>query len=149
MKNFVLYIILLIPWFLSSLFNKCTAYFDMLNLPFFALPKWSYGIVWTLLYLMIVYSIYLVYKQVKLNSHNYNISLIVNYIFNQLYLPLFFCLKSPMLGLIVSIGILISSLFLYLETKNISIKASKYLIPYVIFMVYATILSLTIYFLNL
>ena len=149
MKKFVFYVILLLPWFLSSLFNKCTAYFDMLNLPFFAIPKWSYGIFWTILYILISYSIYLVYKQVKFNNKNYNSSLIINYIFNQLYLPLFFCLKSPILGLIISIGILISSLLLYLETKNISNKASKFLIPYVVFMVYATILSLSIYFLNL
>lgn len=149
MKKVCFYIILLLPWFLSSLFNKCTAYFDMLNLPFFTIPKWSYGIAWTILYLLIAYSVYLVYKEIKFSNKNYNTSLITNYIFNQLYLPLFFCLKSPMLGLIVSISILITSLFLYLETKNISNKASKFLIPYVIFMIYATILSLSIYFLNL
>lgn len=149
MKKVFLYIILLIPWFLSSLFNQCTSYFDVLNLPFFALPKWAYGIVWPILYLLIAYSIYLVYQEVKFTNKNYNTSLIANYIFNQLYIPLFFCLKSPMLGLIVSIGIFITSLFLYLETKAISKKSSKFLIPYIIFMGYATILSLAIYFLNL
>lgn len=149
MKKVGFYVILLLPWFISSLFNKCTAYFDLLNLPFFALPKWSYSIVWTLLYLIIAYSIYLVFKKIKFTNKNYNTSLIINYVFNQLYLPLFFCLKSPLLGLIISIGILISSLFLYLETKEISEKATKFLIPYPIFMVYATILSLAIYFLNL
>ena len=149
MKKIILYIILLLPWFISSLFNKCTQYFNLLNLPFFALPKWSYSIVWTLLYLIIAYSIYLVYQKVKFTNKNYNKSLFINYIFNQLYLPLFFCLKSPLLGLIISLGILISSLFLYLETKEIDLKASKLLLPYPIFMVYATILSLAIYFLNL
>ena len=148
MKNVFLYILILIPWFISSLFNKCTSYFDSLNLPFFALPKPLYGIVWTILYIIIAYSIYLVFKN-KLNNSNYNKILILNYIFNQVYLPLFFCLKNPLLGLIIALSILITSLFLYLETKNISIKASKFLIPYVIFNVYASILSLFIYFLNL
>lgn len=148
MKNFILYIVLLIPWFFSSLFTKCTSYFDMLNLPFFALPKPLYGIVWTILYVLIAYSIYTIFKN-KLNNSNYNRILILNYIFNQLYLPLFFCLKNPLLGLIIAISILITSLFLYLETKNINENSSKFLIPYVIFNIYATILSLAIYFLNL
>lgn len=150
MKNFFTYIILLIPWSISSLlFNKCTSYFDTLNIPFFALPKELYGIVWGILYIIIAYSIYLVVKQEKLSNKNYNLILIVNYIFNQLYLFLFFCLKSPLLGLIDILAILISGLFLYIETKNINEKASKFLIPYLIFTTYATILSLFIYFMNL
>ena len=144
----ILYIVLLIPWFISSLFNKCTSYFDILNLPFFALPKPLYGIVWTILYILIAYSVYTIFKN-KLNNSNYNKILVLNYIFNQLYLPLFFCLKNPLLGLIIALSILITSLFLYLETKNIDNKASKFLIPYVIFNVYASVLSLFIYFLNL
>ena len=150
MKNFLLYIILLLPWSISSLlFNKCTNYFDTLNVPFFALPKELYGIFWGILYILIAYSVYLIIKEIKLSNKNYNLILIINYIFNQLYLYLFFCLKSPLLGLIDIILILITGLFLYVETKNINKKASIFLIPYLIFTGYATILSLFIYFLNL
>ena len=149
MKKIFLYIILLVPWFLSGvLFKDCLNYFDTLNLPFFALPKPLYGIVWTLLYFLIAYSVYKVYTESKA-SKNYNISLFINYLFNQLYLGVFFCLKNPLLGLIDCILILITSLFLYIETKNENEDASKFLIPYVIFNVYASILSLFIYFMNL
>lgn len=150
MKNIFIYIILLIPWSISTLlFNKCTSYFDTLNLPFFALPKQLYGIAWGILYILIAYSIYLVIKEIKFKNKTYNWILILNYIFNQLYLGVFFCLKSPLLGLIDILAILITGLFLYVETKNINEKASKFLIPYLIFTTYATILSLFIYFLNL
>ena len=149
MKKFFLYIILLFPWFLSNLlFNGCLDYFDTLNLPFFALPKPLYGIVWTILYLLITYSVYKIYTESKPDK-SYNISLFVNYVFNQLYLGLFFCLQNPLLGFIDCLLIFISSLFLYIETKNLNNKADKFLIPYVIFNVYVTILSLTIYFMNL
>lgn len=148
MKKIILYISLLLPWFLSSIFSSCTSFFEEISLPFFALPKFLYGIVWLVLYFIITFSIYLVINKIKLSNKNYNTSLIINYVFNQLYLPLFFCLKNPFLGLVISLGILISSLFLYNETKEIDKLASKLLIPYIIFMVYATILSISIYFLN-
>lgn len=149
MKKILLYIILLVPWFLSNLlFNSCLVYFDTLNLPFFALPKPLYGIVWTILYLLITYSVYKVFTESKPDK-SYNISLFINYAFNQLYLGLFFCLQNPLLGFIDCLLILISSLFLYIETKNLNDEAAKFLIPYVVFNVYATILSLSIYFMNL
>lgn len=151
MKKFLLYIILFIPWFLSTLlFKDCLSYFDSLNLPWFALPKSLYGIAWTILYLLITFSIYKIYKEYKFKDlKSYNITLIVNYIFNQLYLGVFFCLKSPLLGLIDCILILVTSLFLYVETKALNEDSSKLLIPYWIFNIYATILSLFIYFMNL
>lgn len=151
MKKFLLYIIILIPWFLSSLlFGNCTNYYDELVLPKLALPQSLYGIVWTILYIIISFSIYKIYSNFKFKEiKNYNIILIINYVFNQLYLYLFFCLKSNLLGLIDSIIILITTLFLYIETKGLDEKAARYLKPYIYFNIYASILSLSIYFLNL
>lgn len=151
MKNVFLYLILLIPWFLSGfLFRNCIPYFDTLNLPFFALPKPLYGIVWTILYILIAFSAYNVIKNNNLKDlKKYFIILVINYIFNQLYLFTFFCLESPFLGMINALAILITSLLLYIETKAADESANKYLKPYVIFNVYASILSIFIYFLNL
>ena len=59
-----------------------------------------------------------------------------------------FFLTNPFLGFVDSVAILITGLFLYYETKELDEKASKYLLPYVIFNLYATILSLTVYFMN-
>ena len=60
----------------------------------------------------------------------------------------FFTLKSPFLGFIDTLIVFISSIYLYLETKNINKKASYYLIPYILYNTYALILSLTVYFMN-
>lgn len=151
MKKILLYIILVAPWFLSTLlFKNCLPYFDTLNLPWFALPKPLYGIFWTILYLLIAFSIYKIYKEYRFKDlKNFNTTLLVNYVFNQLYLGVFFCLKNPLLGLIDCILILITSLLLYVETKSLNEDSAKLLVPYWIFSIYASILSLFIYFMNL
>lgn len=147
MKNIFYFIISLLPWFLSGLlFSSYAGYFDTLNLPWFALSKNLYSIVWIILYILIAISISKIYKN---NSRKYiqgyNQALISNYIFNQLFL---FFLKSPFLGFVDTVAILITGLFLYYETKELDEKASKFLLPYTIFNLYATTLSLAIYFMN-
>lgn len=151
MKKVFLFLIILAPWFLSSLlFRDCLDFFDTLNLPFFALPKSLYGIVWGILYILIAISIYKIYREYKFkNIKDYNLILLINYIFNQLYLVLFFCLENTLFGMIDSLLILISALYLYIETKNLNKDASKYLLPYIIFNIYASVLSIVIYFMNL
>lgn len=140
----------LLPWFLSGLlFSSYSDYFNSLNLPWFAIPEGLYGIVWTILYILIAISIYMIYTNNNMKyTKGYNQALISNYIFNQLYLFFMFFLKNPFLGFVDSLAIFISSLLLYYETKELDDTASKFLLPYVIFSLYATILSLSIYFMN-
>lgn len=151
MKNILKFILIFVPWLLSGfLFSKYTTYYMDLNLPFFALPSFLYSIVWIILYILISISIYKIYHAYNLSKlKNYNLYLLINYLFNQLYLFFFFYLRNPFLGLIDTIIIFITSLFLYSETDDKDYNASKYLKPYVIFNIYAVILSLTIYFMNL
>lgn len=151
MKNILKFILIFTPWLLSGfLFSKYTTYYTELNLPFFALPSFLYSIVWIILYILIAISIYKIYHTYNLSKlKNYNLYLLINYLFNQLYLFFFFYLKNPFLGLIDTLIIFITSLFLYSETEDRNYNAAKYLKPYVIFNIYAVILSLTIYFMNL
>lgn len=150
MKKIFVFIICLLPWFLSGiLFSSYTDFFDTLNLPWFALPKSLYGIVWTILYILIAISIYKIYQKYNFKDiKGYNQALFSNYLFNQLYLFFMFFLKNPFLGFVDSVAILITSLFLYYETKELDDSSSKFLLPYVLFNLYATILSITVYFMN-
>lgn len=151
MKRFIYFIIFLIPWFISGLlFSNNINFFDTLNLPWFALPKNSYGIAWTILYILIAISISKIYINNNIKDiSNYNKTLISNYIFNQLYIFFMFSLENKFLGFVDSIIIFITALFLYYETKELDERSSKFLLPYVFFSLYATILSVTIYFLNI
>ncbi len=150
MKKIILFVVCLLPWFLSSIFISDTSFYETLNLPFFALPSFAYGIVWSILYILIAISIYKIYSNNNFKDiKEYNIALLSNYIFNQLYTFLLFNLNNLFLSFVDSLIILITSINLYTETKKLDESASKFLIPYVIFNVFATILSITIYFMNL
>ena len=151
MKAFFKFIIILLPWFLSSLIPIDKEFYNSLTLPFFTPPQMAYGIIWSIIYIGISISIYQILNTYKIKDipKSYKYTLLLNYIANQSFQPLFFLLKSPFLGFVSCILTFITSLFLYKETKDLKEKSAKYLIPYILFSVFATILSLAIYLLNL
>ena len=151
MKAFFKFIIILLPWFLSSLIPIDKEFYNSLTLPFFTPPEMAYGIIWSIIYICISISIYQILNTYKIKDipKSYKYTLLLNYIANQSFQPLFFLLKSPFLGFASCILTFITSLFLYKETKDLKEKSAKYLIPYILFSLFATILSLSIYLLNL
>ena len=66
-----------------------------------------------------------------------------------LFIFILFYFKNVFLSFIIALANFITSLFLFYETKSLDKKASNYLIFYVYFNLFATILMLTIYFMNL
>ena len=139
-KKVVRFLIYLLPWFLSNiLFRVDTSFYDSIKKPFFAPPGIVFPIVWTILYILIAIGLY----NNKNKSIEYYKSLIINYFSNQIFTFLFFTVKSPFIAFIDTLVVLISSLFLYNETK------SKWFIPYIIWNIFATILSLSVYLLNI
>ena len=151
MKNFFKFLIILIPWFVGGLlFRSDTIFYKNLIKPTFAPPSIIFPIVWTILYVLIAISIYLILKNNKLKDiPNYTKTLIINYFSNQVFSFLFFTLKSPFLALIDTFIVLISSLFLYYESKELNKTSSKLLIPYIIWNMFATILIIFIFFMNI
>ena len=151
MKKILKFLIILIPWFISGLiFRSDTIFYKSLNKPFFAPPSVLFPIIWTLLYILIAISIYLILKNNKLKEiPTYTKSLIINYFSNQIFSFLFFTIKSPFLALIDTFIVFISSLFLYYESKELNKTSAKLLIPYIIWNLFATILIITIFFMNI
>ena len=140
MKKIFRFLIYLLPWFISSIiFRSDTSFYDSIKKPFFAPPGIVFPIVWTILYILIAIGLY----NNKNKSIEYYKSLIINYFSNQIFTFLFFTIKSPFIAFIDTLVVLISSLFLYNETK------SKWFIPYIIWNIFATILSLSVYLLNI
>lgn len=141
-----IYLLFLLPWFLSSLLFKIDKnYYTSLNLPIFAPPTIAFPIIWSILYLLIAYS---VSKTFKNSTTNYKIYLTINYFANQLYTFCFFTLKNNFLALVDTIIVLISSLYLYLETKSLKKDKTWPLIPYIIWNIFALILIFYIYLTN-
>lgn len=149
-KNILLFILCLFPWFISSFIPVDYSYYDTIKLPFFAPPNAFYVIAWSIIYICIAISIYMVITSYKLKDipTSYKVVLLINYLFNQSFTPLFFGLHNNFLGFISCLGTFISTLFLYQETSNLKEKSTKFLNPYVLLSLFATILSLTIYVIN-
>lgn len=151
MKKIFKFLIIALPWFIGGLiFRSDTIFYKSLNKPVFAPPSIVFPIVWTILYILIAISIYLIYKDNYYKDiPSYNKTLLINYFSNQIFSFLFFTIKSPFLALIDTIIVLISSLFLYYESKELNKTSSKLLIPYIFWNVFATILIISIFFMNL
>ena len=151
MKKILKFVLILVPWFLSAiLFKTDKTFYKNINKPFFAPTPIVFPIVWTILYILLAISIYLIYKDNKFSeTKNYNKTLIINYIANQAFQFLFFTIKSPFLALIDTIIVLVSSLYLYYESKKLNKTSAKLIIPYIIWNAFATILIMSIFFMNL
>ena len=144
-KKLLLFI--LVPLSLGALVGLLTSSNSNVNS---IIPPWIFPIVWTILYILIAISIYLIYKDNSYkNTPEYNKTLLINYFSNQVFSFLFFTLKSPFLALIDTVIVLISSLFLYYESKELNKISAKLLIPYIIWNIFAAILIISIFFMNL
>ncbi len=134
------------PWFITSLIKIDYSYYDSIRLPFFSPPRIFYPVAWTVNYILISISIYQILSIEK--NKKYLKILLLNYLCNQSFQITFFLLKNQFLGFVSCITTFITTLFLYQETESINEKSTKYLDPYVLLSLFATILSLTIYVLN-
>lgn len=151
LKKIIIFILLLLPWFLSAIFPVDYKYYETLNLPFFAPPNAFYGIAWTTVYILTTLSIISILNSYKFKDIplSYKITLLINYLFNQSYILVGFGLKNNFLGFVSCLGTFISCLFLVVENKELKEKSTKYLIPYVLLSLFATILSFTIFVMNI
>ncbi len=150
LKQILLFIIILFFWLLSGLiFNYDPEFYSLLKLPSFALSgKWI-SIIWFVIYILNTISIVIIINKVKLlENRDYLYILLTNYFANQLFMYFFFYLMSPFLGFAITTVVMLSSIFLFIETKKISKTSSYFLIPYIIYSIYAFILMATIYFMN-
>lgn len=125
-------------------------WYEGLNKPFFAPPNWIFGPVWTLLYLLMGVSLYLLWvshapkKRVQTARTYFFAQLFFNFIWS----PVFFGLQSPLLGLIVIVLLwilIVRSIQLLLPISKI---AGYLLLPYLAWVSFATLLNFAILVLN-
>lgn len=149
-KKILLFVFILLLWCLSGLlFRVNTEFYDMLKLPSFTLDGKYISIIWFVIYILNTTSIILIInKKNMFKEYDYMYILFTNYFANQLFMYLFFYLMSPFLGFIMTIIIFVSSIFLFIETNKLYKKSSYFLIPYIIYNIYAVILMTSIYFMN-
>ena len=125
-------------------------WYQTLNKPSFSPPNWVFGPAWTILYFLMGVSLYLIWmkglknKKVKTGVKFFSIQLVLNFLWS----IFFFGLHSPILGMIDIALLWIAILITIIKFYEISKPASYILIPYLLWVSFASVLNLFIVILN-
>ena len=123
--------------------------FNELVKPALAPPGFLFPIVWTILYILMGYSSYLIYKSNDYHTEFclriYIISLFINFLWS----PLFFGLGLRLFSLIWIILLDFVVLYMVLCFYKVNKKAAYFQIPYLVWCLFATYLNFMFYILNL
>lgn len=134
---------------IGSLFTSIGNWYDNLIKPSFNPPNWVFGPVWTLLYLLMGISLYLILASKTSKNRKMGLYLFfTQLILNSLWSILFFGLKNPLFSFIELIILWFAILFTIIYFYKVNKKASYLLIPYLLWVTFAAILNLSIVILN-
>ncbi len=130
--------------------NQNYEWYAQLAKPFFAPPAWLFGPVWTVLYVIIAVTFarafYLAFK--KNIPAAMTIPFILNLIVNLSYTPIEFGLKNNLYASIDVLAVLGTLIWAMIAIKPYSRAISRWQMPYLAWVSFATILQLTITYLN-
>ncbi len=156
MSNLVKLIICIVICQLAGLIGtvftmgSMTTWYAALNKPSFNPPDWLFAPVWIVLYLVMGISLFIIWKEGLKNKDVKSafIFFIIQLILNASWSVVFFGVHSVIGGLIVIIILWLLILVTIIKFKNISRTAAILLIPYLIWVSFATILNFFINKLN-
>ncbi len=142
----------LLVGFLSSLavIDSISDWYDTINKPFFTPPNALFSPVWTLLYILMGVSVGIVWNRgfhhiwVKTALYHFLFQLLLN----ALWSIVFFGLHSILGGLLVILALLILLIFTFKWFKVVNKTAAYLLIPYILWVAFATVLNIGIWNLN-
>ncbi len=121
-----------------------------LNKPSFTPPGWLFGPAWITLYLLMGIAAYLVWNRgaARQGVRTALAVFLVQLLLNAAWSPVFFGLRSPLAGAIIIVLLwlaIAATIFLFWK---ISRCAALLLLPYLLWVTYASALNISIYFLN-
>ena len=122
--------------------NTNTAWYSSIK-PSITPPNWVFPVVWNFLFLLISFSLYFAWMNSKNKEQKKKVALIfgINFILNILWSVLFFGLKQTQIAFIEIILFWFSILAMILITRNISKKSSWLLVPYLLWVAFASVLN--------
>jgi tryptophan-rich sensory protein len=124
-------------------------WYEGLKKPPLTPPNWIFGPIWTMIYLMIATSLYLYLRtKPKQRPEATVILLIIHLISNFIWTALFFTLRSPLLALIDIFVLDLSLVVLIFFFQKTNRMAAALLLPYGLWVGFATYLNLGFYLLN-
>jgi len=136
------FVIVAIVAFLGSLFTSCgvkSAWYESIK-PALTPPNWVFPVVWTILFILIAFSLF--YSLMKSKKRGMTALLFeINFILNIFWSMFYFGMRNPMYAFIDLILLWISILSLIIYNWKIDRRSSLLLIPYLIWVTFAGVLN--------
>jgi tryptophan-rich sensory protein len=131
--------------------SSITTWYPTLIKPVFNPPNWIFAPVWTLLYIFMGIAAGLIWNEIECKPKEVKVALqyfIVQLGLNALWSYLFFGLQNLLLASIEVILLLLVLIECYKLFKPIHPIAAKLFIPYIAWVSFASLLTLSIFYLN-
>ena len=131
--------------------NNSFTWYSTLIKPTWAPPSWIFSPVWTFLYILIAISFgYVFYKAFKKDiKYTFAIPFILNLLFNFAFSPIQFILKNNILAMIDILFVLATLIWAMIIIYRKYRWVTYILIPYLLWVIFATVLQITVTYLNL
>ncbi len=146
-NTFKLIVSLALPLGLGAIAGLFTAeavpeWYALLNKPFFNPPSFVFGPVWTILYLLLGFSFYLIWSKPKSKIRTVSIAIyFVQLLLNFAWSFLFFYFHTIGLALVDIIFLMVSIVIMLILFFKINPLASYLNIPYLLWVIFATALN--------
>lgn len=139
--------------FLGSRITQTTidTWYPTIEKPIFNPPNWVFAPVWTILFILMGTSAGLIWTRLEENKELVKKAMlffIIQLLLNLFWSYLFFGLNNLLLASIEIVLLWLIIFETYAVFKQIDKKAAKFLIPYLAWVGFAIILTISIYFLN-
>lgn len=129
--------------------QNITSWYSHLHKPSFNPPNYLFGPVWTLLYVLMGISFYMILQTPKSSERKKAIVVfVVQWILNFIWSFLFFQFHWILGALVEIILLWISIILMIILFKNIKPVAGYLQVPYLLWVSFATVLTASIYYLN-
>ena len=146
--HFIIFILIpLAVGVLSSLFSGNMSY-SAFNKPSFSPPSNLFPIVWTVLYILMGISSYIIYSSNSPNKEKALTTYVIQLFFNFFWSILFFGFSQYLLAFLWLLVLIILILVMIYQFYQIQPLAAYLQIPYLLWCLFAAYLNFTIYMLN-
>lgn len=147
-KAILLFLFLLGLYSLPALiFKSDVAFYNSLKKPIYAPPAILFGVIWPILY--VIFSLYLTIKIINQQiTKEMVLYFLINYGISFFFNKVFFIDKKLFLSFVVTFCSFLSGLFIFITTFKTSKKDFLFILPYLIWTGFASILMTHIYLIN-
>ena len=133
----------------SAVFVSVDGWYVTLNKPSWNPPSWLFGPVWTLLYIMMAIAAWLVWRKGGWALQRWPLSLfVIQWLLNAIWTPLFFGMHLIGLALVDIVLLWIAIVATLAAFWRVSKPAAWLLVPYLMWVSFATALNFAIWQLN-